>query len=398
MLASTTITLQPDSKECLGLAGNGTALVTISQEGDGNAELPGCADAESSTYCLYFLVCAASDGPLAGLFKAGIADRFPIRYRQHAKTWGPFNLTRSALLRVRSRREAEHLERALRGFFGDPLAESRARAAGITLTSEDFIAMGSWRRHPGRCDDGYTEFYDVGCLTEMLFYVEKWRTGCGGRRTGTRLQREINPADCAVATRADGSPRPLTIEARRELRAQRRAHQQRELKELDAQVEVRVGQLLDLALAYEKHLVWVHLRFWHWLRDLGRHGFSNVEGMVDLYFDGFGTTPFGTDADSERRSAARVRFEADVAFIAAPLESARRCWWDWRRSGSVCSLREPDPLFPYLLPHPVCEGKPLLRLEPCLVDLNHPFLARFEALARRVESRHRWEQTKLCWG
>ena len=166
------------------------ALATCSQENDGGRESSVDAGSESPNYCLYFLVCAAKSGPLASLIKVGIADRFPIRYRQHTATWGLFDLSRSALLRVRNRREALDLERNLRNHFGDPVSENIAKAAGKTLTSEDFIAMGSWRRYPGRRDNGYTEFYAFDCLTRMLSHVEDWRTASDGRRTGTRLQKD----------------------------------------------------------------------------------------------------------------------------------------------------------------------------------------------------------------
>ncbi len=112
MLASTTITLQPELTGGIGLAANSTAPATIAQESDGGAWRSDQQEAESPTSCLYFLVCEASEGPLAGLFKAGVSDYFPARYQQHTRTWGSFDLRRSALLRARSLREVLDLEHA----------------------------------------------------------------------------------------------------------------------------------------------------------------------------------------------------------------------------------------------------------------------------------------------
>ena len=85
------------------------------------------ASTSRSPHHLFFLVSAATSGPLTGLFKLGMAESFSLRSRQHRKRWGELDLRRSALLRGCDQREAYHLGSVLRDAFGTPDLESAAK-------------------------------------------------------------------------------------------------------------------------------------------------------------------------------------------------------------------------------------------------------------------------------
>ena len=352
----------------------------------------------NATHYLYFLVCAASEGPLAGLFKLGVTDRLPARHQEHTRQWEAFDLGCSALLRAGSRREAQGLEYALRQLFGDPRAESQARARGQQLTSEDLIAAGSHRRHPGRRGQGYTEFYALKCLPDMLALVEEWVARRRTRGLDLCLVRGIDPADCA-STPVDGGKLPsagcdrgLGLHARRRAR---RAQEERERQEL---AERRMGQILEFAWAHEERLFWVDLRHWHVPPSPGAPAGWGLVGRVGLYFTPFDLSALrtGTDAAGEQSScAARARFEQGIAPLIVPVGPSPPGQWRLRPR-PVCHFFDPVHLHPSLLPHPACAGTLLLRTEPFLEDPEHPLLAHYQTLARRVASRQRWEQPDLC--
>ena len=391
------ITAQPEQTESIGLAGNSTALATIIQGSGGNTWTSDSHQAEPPTSCLYFLVCGVSEGPLAGLVKAGVADYLPARYQQHTRTWGSFDLDRSALVRTRSVREAEHLENALRKVFGNPVEESKAKKAGKTLTSKDFIALKSCRRYPGRKDDGCTEFFTVDCLDEMLRFAENWLAGRGERGAGAYLQRGINQADCALPGRGDVRAPLLTKEERRKRREQQHAASQRASEKLRAQYEGIIALVLDLALTHERDIIWVDLSLWYKLR-AGGVGAIAAWGLVDLYFDHVGPAPSTAEIRSGRRSAAQLRREESFTPVAALVASMDSNEWhctSGRSPGGACYLQERNNVLAGYLPHQSCADKPLLRLESGLFRPPYPLFEEFESLAQRVKNR-RFEQLVLC--
>ena len=363
------------------------------QEAGGNT--PSHREGESFNCCLYFLVSTATTGSLAGLHKVGVADCFPARYRQHVVNWGAFDLARSAVLWMSSRREAFHLESALRHAFGNPEAESAAmQASGGPLTSEDYAALGSWRRCPGARADGHTEFYASSRLDPMLAFTEHW-LGCReGRAASARLQRGISASDCSKSGREDDTgslPPQLYREERRELRARQDAAQKESWQRLMAQYSVIMERVLALALAYEEHLTWVDLDYWHRSRVEGGVG-SHVYGLVSLYFHRFVSVPDGQEVlPSDSWVATQKRLQESFAPIAALAgEIPPEDWERMHGSGyAACTLRERHQDSPCTLPHPICADKMLVRLESCWSDPLHPLFDSFDALARRVEERQR---------
>ena len=229
--------------EDIGLADKSPASALRSQESDGSAWRSDHHEAEQLAYYLYFFVCAAATGDQRGLFKLGITNHLPTRYRCNTWIWDEFDLRHSALL-IGNEMDLRYLERYLKKHFK------------------------KWRRYPGRADAGYTEFFAVECLAEMLTLVqaqsELW--------IGAHLRRGIDPAECGLVVRNDGCP-PLTKEGRRELRARQDAAYQRAVETLRAQYEEIMAQVLVFALAHEQDLLWVDLR-------LGKHHGRNARADI----------------------------------------------------------------------------------------------------------------------
>lgn len=346
-------------------------------------------------FCLYFLVCKAETGSLSGLFKLGISDCLARRHNEHRRHWEEFDFDRSVVVRAESREEVQHIETTLRHAYGAPKLEAMAKAAGRTLTSEELIAAGSCRRNPGRRAKGWTEFYTMECFgdaVETLEHLVGRRTGC---KVDIYLQRGITLAELALDL-AGSDDVPLGPARGLGSATRKKAFLKRERDELDRRVEAKIGEVLDFAFAHEHDLRWVNLDWWHKSRAEGSFGVSSSKGLVDLYFGPFGSTEAGIDAWSNRRSAAQVRFEESFACIdpvAAPIAPHR---WRWIRPKQVCDLRPLHPNFDHQLPHPVCAGTLLLRVEPELSDLGHPLFGRFVALAQRAENRLAREQMELC--
>ena len=259
------------------------------------------------------------------------------------------DLRRSALLRTGSRREVERLEIALRYHFGDPAAEAAARAQGRTLTSADFRAMGSSRRHPGRCDDGYTEFYTNRCF-EAMFDLAQRSAGLGEGRAAPRLIRGIDPAYCVWHGEGDPNSAPATRDHGPGSRAGLRARREQESNELEAKNSAKISQVLAVAQEYAEHLLWVDLRAWRERRDLNLPDLHSREGLVSLFFDGFRAAATGGDASAEPRSSWQIAFEARLAPILAPAVSsdprglaahAGRSGWGVARTPRTLPCRSP---------------------------------------------------------
>ena len=352
-------------------------------------------------HCLYFLVSKASTGPQAGLFKLGISSRLPDRHHKHTLRWEEFDLSRSALLRACTRREVQRLETALRHIFGDAGTAGGSRAVGQTHRPDGSPAPATWRCDPGRKADGHTEFYDVACLPTMLAFVEHWLFCRAERGAGARLQRGITPADAARGLGIDAGAPTLTKEDKATQRVQRRSQREQDLAALEAHIATRVSQVLDFALAHEEHLLHVHLNLWHRVRASGQHWHSSFEGLVDLYFGGFGAAPTGTDAESEHRSPAQIAFEERFeALLAAPAHSERLRGRYWEDRAQVACLREAsgrstDTFLDDTLLHLGGTDTLLVRVQPWLYEPVLPLFEQFDALARRVEGRRGYDQPDL---
>ena len=312
------------------------------------------------------------------------------------RTWGAFDLGRSALLRAGSRREVERLETALRYHFGDPAAEAAARAQGRTLTSADFRAMGSSRRHPGRCDDGYTEFYTNRCF-EAMFDLAQRSAGLGEGRAAPRLIRGIDPAYCVWHGEGDPNSAPATRDHGPGSRAGLRARREQESNELEAKNSAKISQVLAVAQEYAEHLLWVDLRAWRERRDLNLPDLHSREGLVSLFFDGFRAAATGGDAGAEPRSSWQIAFEARLAPILAPAVSSDPRGWLRTQAEAVGVLQAPHERFHAVPRHLRGVDTLMLRIMVYPADLDHSLFAQFEALARRVENRRGHEQPDFPW-
>ncbi len=346
--------------------------------------------------CLYFLVCADTTGDLAGLFKLGIADCLGLRHQQHQKVWGAFDLPRSAVLRVGDRWEARRLELALRDALGGSVTEGGPGAAKPWSTA-DFLARKSWRRYPGRKDEGYTEFYAVECLERALVFTEGWLDLCRERLVGACLQRGINPAEGALGLGVDGGILLTGRDRGPGLRERQRVRREREYAELEEQVVDKMTRALALALEYEERLLWVDLRGWQRRRTEPRW-FRVDEGLVDLHFTRFGPAAASTDTEPPSCSPAQAHFEE----LLMPITSKTACLhpegWRVVRSREVCVFDDLADFFhEAAVLHPTYAGALRLRVEHRLSDLDHPLFAEYEALARRVQDRHPWRQPELGW-
>ena len=163
-----------------------------------------------------------------------------------------------------------------------------------------------------------------------------------------------------------------------------------------------MSQVLDLALKFEEHLVWVDLKRWQWQRTVAQP-VHFADGLADLYFDGLGSTATGTGGSTEPRPAVRARLEESLAQIEGmaapppnlPYRHYRQSTWEAQQQ--VCSLDEPPFRLGEPPPHPLCNDKLRLRLETFGTDAIQPLFGGFEALAGRVQQRQSWEQVELRW-
>ncbi len=372
------------------LANLGDAVTPLPHQADGAPSARIEVKAGSAGPCLYFLVCAdRTAGPLTGLFKLGIADCLALRYQQHQKVWGAFDLTRSALLRVGDRWDAGRLELALRDALGGSVTEGSPGAAK-PWSSADFIARKSWRRYPGRPDEGYTEFYGVDCLERALTFTEQWLALCGDRLAGARLQRGIDPSECMLIPGSSNGAALPGLDRGPGLHERQRSRREQERAALEEQVVDKMTRALALALEYEGRVLWIDLRGWQQRRKEPLW-FQADTGLVDLYFNPF--DPASPDA----AAGPRARFEDLLVPIVNWAASTKPERWRVVRSREVCSFCDLDDLRDSDVPHPLCTQALRLRVKHELSDLEHPLLAQYETLARRVQDRHLWRPPELGW-
>ena len=367
ILASTTISPQGGLTEDIGLAGNSTAPVLRSQKSDDSAWQSDHHEAEQPAHYLYFLVCAASTGDQEGLFKMGITDHLPNRYRQHSKVWEGFDLYRSARL-VGNERDIKFLEGHLKKRFK------------------------KWRRYPGRNDAGHTEFFDVDGLAEILALVQS----LSDLGIGAHLSRGIDPAECATPSRADG----MSALARKQLgeaRAQQNALRAQERAERGEHITLELKWVLLLAEGwYRNHLVWVNLNPWHQLQDFGERAPRKDKTLVDLYFGRFHPEHPHIETEAGEQCITQASFAEGVECIQRSAVTQHTASLKYRPN-AMFHLREPLVHPGDQLPHPVCADTLLLRVECGQYIPLHPFLAKFEALAQKVGSYRNLEQSTFDW-
>lgn len=352
------------------------------------------AEPEQIAY-LYCLFSAARSGPLAGAFKLGIAGSFAARYHQHTRTWEErFDLSRSVLLQTNSRQEVLWLEKHLKRLCGEPGPDGR-----------------SWRRDPGRRADGHTEWLDQACLEPLLERAVSSMTLRGELGVRFRVVRGLSPADCALAGLApDGTPLPPQPGSQAQRRALAQARQEQEQAIETARDMAVAGAALEVAQTYEEHLVWVNVDLWRWhqFRPTLRPTCFQTD-WADLYFGRFGPPrsqpkvrskkePPPTPTQIRFEEACRRRLAAATDQTADPrLEPA----WSCRLMDAVHSTAtlfcyedgSTEAVGPF--PNSVCADALVLRLNFRRCESVQPYFARYEALAGRVESRHRWEQPYL---
>ena len=356
-------------------------------------------EADLLPYCLYFMVCAATEGPLKGLFKMGITNSLPNRHREHSRVWGAFDLARSIVLCAHSRREVVNLETSLRQLFGDCAAEDRAMTRGQVLTSEDFIAMGSWRRYPGRRDKGHTEFYTMAGFDPMVARAGEWLVTRGRRAAGARLQRGISPSECLTHTQR--ATLLLTRPELRELRAENRAAKQRFAEQVRVESGRLMTQVLTFAQAHEEYLLGVDLRFWRRVRTT-RDAAQGKNGLVHLYFRTLDHWLYRDDPRLQAWIDAEWGLQQEFAPTSALLDTLEPP--NLLRRGFVSRFREgvytlaggnsyPDGDH---LPYPTPFGTVCVRVGNEYSDHFGPAFERFEELSRRAEGRWAWQQAELC--
>ena len=329
----------------------------------------------------------------------GVANCFAARHQEHSRVWGTFDLPGSALLRARSRGEVLRLESALRHQYGDCSAADRAQTKGQVLTSEDLIAMGSWRRHPGRCDKGCTEFYTVECFEAMVASAREWLATRGRRAADARLQRGISLSECSTqAQRVD--PR-LTRGECRELRARRRAAAREFAGKVRLESNELMARVIYFATAHEEYLLGVDLRSWRKARAT-RDATQDRYGLVCLYFHSLEDRLHQDDARLGPWLEAQGNLQEDFAPLAAlkastkPNDLGRRCLFSKSWEG-VSTLLSGVPYACQFMPRPI----PLQMLRVCVgnchSDIFHPLFETFEELARRLERSRSWDQAEFRW-
>ena len=154
---------------------NTTAPASTCQAGNDGVQQSVYRESASLAYHLYFFVCSASSD-LDGLFKLGITNHLPTRYRCHTSKWDKFDLHRSAVLTADREWKVRYIEKILKERFA------------------------KWRRDPGRDAVGYSEFFSVDGLPEMLAFAQDE----GERVLAACLRRGIDPTECATNSRAGG--------------------------------------------------------------------------------------------------------------------------------------------------------------------------------------------------
>lgn len=344
--------------------------------------------------CLYFLVSAASTGTLTGAYKLGVAASFAARYHRHTRTWQErFDLDRSVLLHIDAS-EVYALEKHLQRLFGRPGPNGQ-----------------SWRRDPGRKADGYTEWFDLACLEAMLTEAERWVAQRCALGVCAQVSRGLSPAERAlVRLAADGSPLPLPLVSQTQRRALAGACWAQE-QAIEAARDVAVaGAALEVAQAFEAHLVWVSVDLWRWYETRPTPCPTHTDvGWADLYFGRFGpprAQPTVRSQNEPPPTPAQLRFEEACRLrlavaIDQTANSRRQPQGSCRLMDAVRSTAtvyyddsgNTEALGPF--PHPFCADSLLLRLTFERCGWVQSFYARYEALARRAESRHRWAQPEL---
>ena len=365
---------------------------------DGGAGSASPAEAAPSTPCLYFLVSAAKEGPLAGLCKVGTTECFPRRYDKHVRKWGAFDLTRSALWRVPSRAALKGLEGALRRVFGYPEAEAAAKAAGKKiLTSADYHALGSARRHPGRREDGHTEFFAAERLPAILAFCETWLRSCGERGAGATLKHGIEPADYARHLATETGATALTPEdrarQRREQREERRLYYEQERAIVEARIVADLHQVLAFAEAHEPYLLCVYLEPWREMRAKVPDCNGGGGRLVELYFGGFGEARAAGGADPAACPAAlrafRESFASQLGVPAGTGLSRRACGYFSERVATLqaASGHHENGIHDATRQYVGGADTQLVRVRPLFYPCIQPFFEHFDALSRRVEAR-----------
>ena len=352
---------------------------TLSDGGTGSA--PADQDAQP-THCLYLLVCADPTGPRTDTFKLGISSRLAQRYHKHTLNWRHFDLSRSVLFWARDRHEVQCLESAMRHVLGDAGAAGRSRAVGETHRPDGSPAPPTYRRDPGRRADGHTEFYSMGGFHTAVAFIEGWR-GCRAERAeGSFVQRGIDPADLLLGPGSKGAA--ITTPSAARLKAQ---------AVTEADITEKVAALLDLALDYEANLRSVGLSGWRKALAGGPGVRRRCHWLLSLYFAGFGPAPKrAAPAIAKRRelpcAPARRAFMERFKAISRPASGQIPTGWQ-REVISLDDLaydpNEPVENLGFSVNHD--PDTLAVQLRPYYYEPTRPFLARFEALARRVEAR-----------
>ena len=331
----------------------------------------------------------------------GVTNSLPIRHQEHTRVWGAFDLARSALVRARSRRDVLDLETHLRHLYGDCSGEDRARNRGRVLTSAEFIALGSWRRYPGRCDKGYTEFYAGEVQELMLTSVQEWLATRGRRAAGISLQRGISPDECATRTRL-ANPH-LTRAESRELREGRRAAVRQWEARMRAGSDRLMAPVFAFALAYQEHLIGVDLRTWREARAT-RGSVRGKDLLACLYFRPLEDKLHRDDP----RVQAWLNAQWDLQEKFAPVMALRKAM-----IAEGCGPRNlahglgegagtqagGDDYTAHHLPPPAPVEVTQVRVGNCYADPYSPWYERYEELARQTERHRVWnQQPDLRWG
>ncbi len=402
MSASTIVAPSLDMEASARSPESSSATITYSPS-SGSAGQAVCAGDDLPPDCLYLLVSKAKTGPLAGTFKLGITKDLSCRHQRHTHNWKDFDLARSALVRVGSRRQVQHLESSLRRHFSNPEAEAQARAAGQQLSSADLAALNSYRRNPGCRKEGYTEFFAIECMEKMLEAAVYLLACNGNRAAGDSVQRGITLPTLAAASKRLSS---LPKRAKPKLPAwvlEWPSQMKREQREQDVKTAAKTAQILELALAYESHVVWVDLTWWHHLLRCDqwrswRYGYwrpAHGKALVELYFSGFAPASAKACTNSGLPPLTRAHFTERVASIVDWTCSSEPDAWMQEPPNAICCLDESTNIYGKAPPFFTCVGNPRIRLTPWSPAICEPYLAQFEALARRVAGRDCWQQREL---
>ena len=174
-------------------------------------------------------------------------------------------------------------------------------------------------------------------------------------------------------------------------------------KKEDETTPAKFVRLLELALAYESHVVWVDLTWWHHLlrrdewRSWGYGDWRPTRGnaLVDVYFGEFAPELAKAGIKSGLPPLTRAHFAERAASIVDWTCSPESDDWKHQPPDAICCLEESPNIYRKPPPYFACVGRPRIRLEPWSPAVCEPYLAQFEALAQRVANRDRWRQREL---